>query len=195
MKNYKRRNYFIDRKLQTKYIIVTLLLLLVYTALFVVILFTPYIIPLQMDYSLEEQSRAARMLLALHKSVWPALGLVIVIMSGLSIFVTHRVAGPVYRLRKALSEVAAGNLNFTIKLRKNDDLQDLAADMNLVVEELREFVKTLKDDHETLSVCIGDLEKQIENRSISAESGRELIDKMETSRKMIALTLDKYSLQ
>ena len=102
---------------------------------------------------------------------------------------------PLLLLAEGMREVAAGNLNFTIKLRKNDDLQDLAADMNLVVEELREFVKTLKDDHETLSVCIGDLEKQIENRSISAESGRELIDKMETSRKMIALTLDKYSLQ
>jgi len=195
MQAYKRRHYFIDKKLQTKYMILTILLLLVYTFLFVIILFLPYIIPLEFGYPIEEQTRAAKMLLALHKSVWPAIGMVILIMGILSIFITHKVAGPVYRFKKALAEIAAGNLDLTVKLRKYDDLQDLAADMNAVIEELREFVQALKGDDQTMSACIQQLEEQIRNNTINAVSGRELIDRMRASRENIARALDKYALQ
>jgi methyl-accepting chemotaxis protein len=141
---------------------------------------------------LEEQTRAARTLLSLHQSVWPAIGVVIVIMSVLSIFITHKIAGPVYRLKKVLAEVAAGKLGVTITLRKNDDLQDLAAGLNVVVGDLREFVTTLKADHEVLSRCLGELEEQAALAD-QGEAGRELLARLQASRQSMARTLDKYS--
>jgi methyl-accepting chemotaxis protein len=193
MKTYKRKHYFINKQLQTKYMVITIIMLLVYSALFVVILFLPYIIPLEFGTSLEEKTRAAKMLLELHKSVWPAIGTVILIMSGLSIFITHKIAGPVYRFKKVLAEISAGNLDITIKLRKYDDLQDLAEDMNTVVADLREFVRALKNDYQTMTVCIQELEEQLRGKSINDDSRRDLINKMQASRDNIARTLDKYS--
>ena len=195
MAKYKRRKFFIDKQLQTKYIVLTILMLLIYSFLFVVFLIFPYIVPLTSDAPIAEQADAARMLLSLHKSIWPALGAVILIMSSLSVFITHKVAGPVYRFKKVLAEVSGGNLDISIKLRDKDDLKDLAEEFNLVIGDLRGFVETLQEDHATFSVCISELEDKIVDNQISNETGRELIEKMQTSRENIAQALDKYSKQ
>ncbi len=189
---YKRR-YFVEKELQTKYIVLTILLLLLYTFLFVVILIFPYIVPLTFDYPLEEQAKAARMLLALHKSIWPALCVVIFIMSSASIFITHKMAGPVYRIKKILAEIYEGNLDITIRLRKKDDLKDLAEGLNLVIGDMRGAVESLQGNEETMSSCISLLEEQIKNNQISDADGRKLIEKMQASRENATQLLDKYS--
>lgn len=192
---FYKRIYFIEKQLQTKYIVLTILLLLLYTLLFVVILIFPYIIPLTYDAPIEEQAKAARMLLALHKSIWPALAAVILIMSSTSIFITHKIAGPVYRLKKILAEISGGNLDITIRLRKRDDLKDLAEGLNLVIDDFRGVVEILQGNDETMLSCINELEDQIKNDQINNETGRALIERMQTNRKNTAQVLDKYSKQ
>lgn len=192
MAQYKRRKFFIDRQLQTKYVVLTVLLLLAYTLIFVAVLFLPFVIPLSFDYPVAEQTRAARMLLSLHKTIWPAIGTAILVLSALSIFVTHKIAGPVYRFKKVLGEVSAGNLDISIRLREKDDLKDLAEDLNLVISELRTFVVTLRSDYKVMSSCIDELEAQIRDQRISAETGRELIERLQASKDGITQTLEKY---
>lgn len=193
MVTYKRRKYLIDRRLQAKYALLTILLLLVYTFLFAAILFIPQILGLVASNTIDEQAKAARTLLNLHQSVWPALGLVAVILSTTSIFVTHKIAGPVYRFRKVLSEVSAGNLEISIKLRKRDDLKDLAEDLNNVINELRTFVLTLQEDHATMAACIDEIEDKIRNNQITSETGNELIARLKSSKDKTANALMKYS--
>jgi methyl-accepting chemotaxis protein len=193
MRSYKRRKFFIDKKLQTKYILLTMVMLLFYTMALVFVLFIPYILPLELGATMGEQVDAARMFLSLHKTVWPAIGVVIVVTGVMTIFVSHGVAGPVYRFKKVLAEVSAGNLNINIKLRKYDDLQDLADAMNAVIAELRGFVKTLRDDHEGLTRCIDNLEEKLHEKTIDDDYGRELIKRMQENRSNIAKALEKYS--
>jgi methyl-accepting chemotaxis protein len=45
----------------------------------------------------------------------------------ISIFFTHRIAGPVYRLRQIMRDVGDGNLSQFAQFRKEDELQELAA--------------------------------------------------------------------
>ncbi len=193
MAEHKRKKYFIEKKLQSKYILISVLFLLIYTMLFIVILFTPYILPFYFDFPLEERIVAARGLLSLHQSVWPALGVVILIMGGLSIFVTHKIAGPVYRFKKTLAEISGGNLDVVIRLRKRDDLKDLAEDLNLMIREMRLMVETLQVDRDTMSSCITELEDQVANNKISSEVAVELVRKMQLNRENISQVLDKYS--
>ncbi len=47
-----------------------------------------------------------------------------------SAITSNRIAGPVYRLKKVLREIADGDLTVRIKLRKRDYLQDLAQEIN-----------------------------------------------------------------
>ncbi len=195
MAKYKRRKFFIDKQLQTKYIILTILMLLIYTFLFVVFLIFPYVVSLTSDAPIAEQADAARMLLTLHKSIWPALGAVILIMSSVSIFITHRIAGPVYRFKKVLAEISSGNLDISVKLRDKDDLKDLAEEFNLVIDDLRGFVKVQQEEYAIISSCMSDIEENIKNNQISDETGQDLIQRLQTSKESIAQTLEKYSKQ
>jgi uncharacterized coiled-coil DUF342 family protein len=88
--------------------------------------------------------------------------------------------------------VTKGNLNVVVKLRKFDDLKDLADHVNLLIEELRTFVTTLRNDYDLLSDYILELERKIEAKALTEESGREIINKVQASRKNIEAALEKF---
>lgn len=54
----------------------------------------------------------------------------------ISIFLSHRIAGPLYKLRKALADVARGNLDQKIVFRKNDHFMELQDQFNDMVQHL-----------------------------------------------------------
>ena len=191
----KRKNYFIEKRFQIKYMLLTMLLLLVYSFIFVVIIFAPYMLTLYFNYPLVEKTEAARAILLLHAKVWPGIGAVILLFGAVSIFITHKIAGPLYRLKKSLSQVTEVNLNVVVKLRKWDDLQDLAEHVNILIGELRTFVTTLRNDYNLLSEYILELEHKIEIKMLTEESGREIINKVQESRKNIENALKKFKIQ
>jgi methyl-accepting chemotaxis protein len=192
----KRRIYYIEKKFQTKYILLTIFLLLTYTFAFIIIIFSPFILTLSLDfYSLSEKAEAARTLLLLHSKVWPGIGGIILLFGALSIFITHKIAGPLYRLKKALSLITEGNLDAKVKLRKGDDLKDLAEHFNMLAEELRTFVNTVRVDYDLLSEYILELEREIDAKMLTEESGRALIHKVEANRKNIEAVLEKFKIQ
>ena len=191
----KRRNYFIEKRFQIKYMLLTMLLLLVYSFIFVVIIFAPYMLTLYFNYPLVEKTEAARAILLLHAKIWPGIGTVILLFGAVSIFITHKIAGPLYRLKKCLSQITEGNLNVVVKLRKWDDLKDLAEHVNILIDELRTFVTTLRNDYNLLSEYILELEHKIEMKLLTEESGREIINKVQESRKNIENALKKFKIQ
>lgn len=195
MNFHKRRNYFIEKKFQTKYILLTILLLLSYTLMFVTIIFAPYILTLYFDYPLAEKTDAARALLLLHAKIWPWIGGIIIFFGAVSIFISHKVAGPLYRVKKSLDRITEGDLDVVIKLRKWDDMKDLAEHINMLVAELRTFVITLRNDYGLLSEYITELERAIDAKILTEESGREIIRKVQESRKNIENALKKFNIQ
>ncbi len=62
-----------------------------------------------------------------------------------SIFISHRIAGPLVRIEKSISEIGDGNLSLTVKLRKTDELQDLAQTINNMTALLKEKLKAPKE--------------------------------------------------
>jgi methyl-accepting chemotaxis protein len=191
----KRRIYYIEKDFQTKHLILTTVLLVTYTFIFVVIIFSPSMLTLYFDNPLDEKAEAARTLLLLHSKVWPGIGGIILLFGALSIFITHKIAGPLYRLKKSLAMIVEGNLDVKVKLRKGDDLKDLAEHFNMLAEELRTFVNTVRVDYDLLSEYILELEREIDAKMLTEESGRALIHKVEANRKNIEAVLEKFKIQ
>lgn len=54
----------------------------------------------------------------------------------LSIFISHRIAGPLYKLRKAIEDVRKGNLDQRITFRKSDHFTELQDSFNEMVQSL-----------------------------------------------------------
>lgn len=188
----KRKQLFINKRLQTKYVVQTLILLLIYTAFFICLLLSPYISSLLAGNPLQEQAQIARMLLNMHNSSWPILVAMILLMSLGTIFMTHRVAGPVYRLKRVLAEASAGNLDVELVLREKDDLKELVQHVNVLLADLKDVVHVLHDNQATVSFCIKEIEDQIANKLIEASTGKQLIEQLTTRRDANAQALKKY---
>lgn len=70
-------------------------------------------------------------------SLVAGLTLLVVLIGLLGIYFTHKVVGPIYKMKLLLTQVADGKLNFQGKLRKGDELQDFFEVFAAMVEKLK----------------------------------------------------------
>ena len=71
-------------------------------------------------------------------SLVAGLTLLVVLIGLLGIYFTHKVAGPVYKMKMLLRQVGDGKLTFHGKLRRGDELQDFFETFLKMVEQLRD---------------------------------------------------------
>ena len=55
-----------------------------------------------------------------------------------SIFLTHKVAGPLVRIKRVLSQMGQGNFSQRIQLRKGDELGELAETVNQLAQDMEQ---------------------------------------------------------
>jgi methyl-accepting chemotaxis protein len=67
-----------------------------------------------------------------------ALALLVIIIGLCGIWFTHKIAGPVYKMKMLLRQVGDGRLVFQGKLRKGDELQDFFEVFSSMVDKLRD---------------------------------------------------------
>lgn len=60
------------------------------------------------------------------------------------ILVSHRIAGPLYRLEKTLDEIGKGDLTKRISLRKTDQLMELKEALNVLMESFDQRLGRVK---------------------------------------------------
>jgi methyl-accepting chemotaxis protein len=54
-----------------------------------------------------------------------------------AILISHRIAGPIHRIKSVIRDIGDGKLDVPIYLRKNDELHDLAEELNKMQENLK----------------------------------------------------------
>lgn len=69
----------------------------------------------------------------------------IFVVAFICIFVTHTIAGPVYRMERVARNIGEGDLTHFIKLRPKDELKDLADAMNEMTMGLRNRIINFKE--------------------------------------------------
>jgi methyl-accepting chemotaxis protein len=81
---------------------------------------------------------------------------------GFVILLSHRIAGPLYRFKAVLDELAARRIPAHTRLRPGDQLHSLAESFTLAVDNLEEDLNALKGAADTLRAAhgAGDLEAQ-----------------------------------
>lgn len=64
--------------------------------------------------------------------------LIFVLTIGLTLFVSHKIAGPVFRYEDCLSKIMDGDLTMNVRTRDGDQLKSLVESMNLWQNSLRD---------------------------------------------------------
>lgn len=84
------------------------------------------------------EGAARRLLIVLAIQTALVIGAVVL----LAVFSTHRLAGPIIAIRRALEDVKAGNLDRELRFRRSDPhLNEIAVAFNEMVAALRERAK------------------------------------------------------
>ncbi len=78
-----------------------------------------------------------------QKLIWQGLLLIVLIGCG-SIYLTHKIAGPLYHFRKSLQAVKNGDLSTRVYLRKHDEAAAVANSFNETMKELDDSISRLK---------------------------------------------------
>jgi methyl-accepting chemotaxis protein len=143
-----RRRRFYVHGIQRKYIFLSLVPLLISSFLIIVFLFVPLDVLLYSSASPAAKEAIVQDLRALGFRIWPAIFLAMLVSTFLSVFVTHRFAGPLYRFHQVVDQMAAGDLSTGFKLRKGDDLVELETALNRAIESL---AATMQEAHRPLN--------------------------------------------
>jgi len=131
---YRRRNYLINKKMQIKYAVrIGVVLILMFA---IAQIYTYYSIHTILPglYS----QRMASDLAAIQQKLFIGSIVYILFIAVFSIFVSHKIAGPVYKMEKIIREVlTSGDFSKKIWLRKGDELTGLAQVLNELFEKIK----------------------------------------------------------
>ena len=168
----KRKRFLID-KLQYKLLGIHLFHLTCIIFLFLIAIFSPVIIALYSGSSPEQAEQASAEFLGLHKRIWPAVPVVLILISLHSIVISHRIAGPLYRFRKVFEAVEQGDMSIRAVLRKKDYLGRETGSLNQMIDGLEARIRSIDDSVGEVRFRLSGSESRSEKPQTSiGESGR-----------------------
>jgi methyl-accepting chemotaxis protein len=175
----KRRKYYINKSFQSRFIIKFCLLIALACLVFGGMV---YMLSMASSTTAFENSRliiksTADYLLPLI--ILTALITTVVIslaVVSVTLFISHKIAGPAYRFERVAEDVADGDLSIKVKLRANDQLQFVAESLDVMVKSLNRKLSSLREKVDNLSIAI---DKQDKNKPSSNEI-KELINDIST---------------
>lgn len=143
----RRRQYFIDKKFQTKFMVKFASLVVIAAAISGIIV---YLMARSTVTTSFENSRLV--IKSTADFILPSVllsGAIVIISVGLAtiliaLFTSHKIAGPLYRLERDIKEVSSGNLQMRFSLRKSDEMKSLADGLNAMVDALKDDVINIK---------------------------------------------------
>jgi len=148
-KNYRRRNYFINKKFQGKFILKFSALVIIGGILTIALL---YLLGAQSKTIAIQNSRVvakttADFILPLLIQTVIAVTILVGITAGiLTLLMSHKFSGPLYRLKKAIEALEVGDFSSEFNIRSTDQLNGLADKINSMIRNTRQKMFGLKNN-------------------------------------------------
>ena len=144
----RRKTYFIKKQFQTSFIVKFCILVVIGAVLSgsMVYVMSKSTVTTSFENSrLRIKSTADYILPAVLLSSLMVVVIIGIATVAVTLFTSHRIAGPLYHIEKNVKEIISGNLTVKFPLRKADEIKPLAASLEEMVNSLRENIKSLKD--------------------------------------------------
>jgi signal transduction histidine kinase len=181
---WRRRNYFIKRDLQGKYMFSFFIFVIIGAILFTLIfsiLSENTLTIIYENYNLRIGKTPLILIKEILSAHWIFIfsgGLIVVV---IAMFLTHRFAGPMYRFEKSLEEMIKGNFNFSIRLRSGDEVKELADMMNQLLDMLSLNFKEMRHLADEIDKKLTDVTKSFNQ----TEGDKEIVSTLDNANDMI----------
>jgi methyl-accepting chemotaxis protein len=137
---YSRRNYYIDKDFQAKFImkfcgLVALGAVVTMALLYLLARETTTVAIVHSRITV--QTTADFLLPLMIQTVIIVTVIVSLAAAAVTLFVSHKIAGPLYRFKQTFRELALGNWSNQVRLRKGDQLVEVASEFNQMITSVR----------------------------------------------------------
>jgi len=144
-----RKHYFIKKGLQTRFIgTVLLIVALVMVVIFCNLYFFGMFLTQDSEHSSVYADSFEKLKTDLSTKLMGRLILLgvvnVIIVILISLFFSHQIAGPVYKLEKTLNQIIEGDVNARFSFRQSDRFDELAVLLNDMKDKYTEAVKNAK---------------------------------------------------
>ncbi len=157
----KRINYSIKPRMQIRLFMKVFVIAVVVAGLMAAIFY--FYSNRQIENYRQFHIQAKNFLDYLEPAVFISLLLALVVAVGITIFFPIRIAGPLFRIERDLKEkVGEGDLSIRFKLRKGDEVWDLANAINDSLDKLCRKIAVVKKSAEELDTIVTGKDKEVE---------------------------------
>jgi len=166
----RRRNYFIKKEFQAKFILKFCLLVIFACMIMgglVYFLSTKTTTTSFENLRLIVKSTSDFILTTLILSSLTALILVSLACIIVVLFISHRIAGPLYHLEKTLVDIGKGNLSVDIHLRRTDEMKVITASVNNMIRNLRNPISSSREKIKELESELSRLKGELQRKGIA----------------------------
>ncbi len=151
---YRRQKYLVSRRFQLKYAGVILVLMLATAALSsYIVYYTSMLLMGEKLANVYPQGQLVHIVKTVNLRLLMSILLLCPLVIALGIYLSHKIAGPIARMEKFMSDMASGDFSARIVLRKGDELMSLADGVNSVCESIK---LSVTDQRERLTKILDD---------------------------------------
>lgn len=184
----QRKNYFIAKDMQSRFagtILLLALLVAVITACNIYVLGSFFV---ERNATQAQQNDAWALIHDFIRDYWPRLVVLVfvnvIIVFMVSIIYSHQTAGPAYKLEKSIKRIVDGDLTFQVSLRRNDNLKELAAALNELLDKFRTTLTKAKGLTDDISKKLGSMNDDAKFSQLIEDSNqlRQLIDQFKLEK-------------
>ncbi|MBI2561728.1 MAG: methyl-accepting chemotaxis protein, partial [candidate division NC10 bacterium] len=154
--------------IQRKYLYLSLVPLIVCSLAIILLTFLPMQLLLTGRASELDKALMGSCLSALGSRLWPAIFLSMLLAAILSVFASHALGGPLYRLEAIGKRLAAGEFTAPIRVREGDDLQGMAAILDQAVGNLRDALARIREQESVARARLGALQGELATGQVPA---------------------------
>lgn len=185
----RRKSYLIDKEFQINFIfgflIVEIFFIIVIGFLFIFIYYFKYQFGESIfnNYLLIVKKGSSLKVTNMFEIVMPIIivaGIIIGAFTvGYGLLYSHRIAGPIYRMKRTLTALTRGIFDFKIKLRKGDKFQELTDYINGLISVLNNKMFLIKGNNQEMKGKLTELLRMAERSSLNRKQIRFLLKEIE----------------
>ena len=193
----RRRNYFIKKSFQTKFILRFCVLVVLGSVVSGVILYLlsgDTVTTAFVNSRLSIVSTADYILPVLIASSLVSIVLVSIATAFVVMYLSHRIAGPLFRIEKDAKEIGSGNLALKIRLRTTDEIARMADSLNEMTENVRKNLLEVKSQSGDLGEEIDGLITLCRNNPSLPKQIQDALEKLSTKENDLNKAIDYFEL-
>jgi len=157
---FTRKHFLIARKFQLKYaLLIVAFMFFIATFTSASVYYTSLTIMGDKLEAVYPQGRLVAIINEVNMQLIKQMLLFVPIVTMLAVLLSHKVAGPVYRMEQYLGEVAKGDFSSLLKLRRGDELKNLAEAINRMTKGLGDVAR----DNQSLAIHLRDMVLSLDN--------------------------------